>query len=1139
MERYGLWILKSLLLVGFLFSHAQQSYGLSVNDRVSVVNGPKNVRSTPDSSTSANILGEKSTGALGTIIGGPTTATGYTWYNVNFDSNPDGWIISSGLALAALPSPSISSVSPNPMPGTSANQAFTINGADFQNGCTLTFTDTSGSTFGSVSSKLTYNSSSRLTYQLNNANDAGTWRVRVNNPDGKSSSSYSFTVTPAPTVTYTVSYNANSATSGTAPTSQTKTNGVALTLRSNTGNLVRTGYTFAGWNTLANGSGTTYAVSASYTINANVTLYAKWTASGSGTVMIPGKIPYTRQNGDTPDAFNGAGACGAASAVMITAYSGRLDPHPITVLKFTALPNHPRNFGWYIAPYNGSTPISYSAYGYTYTNFTRDTELSGNASAYGAYGYIHNPSGYASARYARNYFWKHGLYAEYVSLESSSQTAAEGILRAEIDKGRPVWISTRLLDTPTSAVGHIVVIQGYDSTGFFCADPMYLGSSANDGSNVRYTWYDLYQKVNPNALGKWIVKTAIINNGDSVKVTNVGSTGLRVRVSPSETASEVPGCSPRSLNDTGVVIVDTNLSSCFWNDSKFTWVKVRWANGEGWSAIGDPDSTAVTSIWLTKVAAASASLSISPTSRDHSSTAASGQTFGVTANVSWTAAKTASWITINAGATGSNNGTVTYSVSANSGSARSGTITVSGGGITRTFTVNQAAANASLSISPTSRDHSSAAASGQTIGVTANVSWTATKTASWITITAGATASNNGTVTYSVSANSGSARSGTITVSGGGITRTFTVNQAAASSYLDGALDCPTLILTTGGNANWFGQTAVTHDGVDAAKSGVITHNEQSWMQTTVTGPGTITFWSKVSSEADWDFLRFEIGAVQQLSISGESDWMPRSYSVPAGTQILKWVYIKDASADEGSDCAWVDQVQWTPQSAFVPNDFDGDGRSDLGCYRPAGGQWALLYSGGGSRTTSFGYSGTIPITGDFDGDGIVDFGCYYAPGGYWYLMQSRAGFKTFNFGYTGTVPVVGDFDGDGKADIGCYYAPGGNWYVMQSRAGFKTFNFGYTGTVPVVGDFDGDGKADIGCYYAPGGNWYLMQSRAGFKTDSFGYRGTVPVVGDYDGDGKSDYGYYDPAGTWYLKQSRSGVRQQQFGGAGYVPLGK
>jgi uncharacterized repeat protein (TIGR02543 family) len=75
---------------------------------------------------------------------------------------------------------------------------------------------------------------------------------------------------------YIVTYNANGANSGSVPSNQTKPHGVELPL-STSGNLVRKGYTFDGWNTASDGSGKSYAPGSLYTVNANVTLYAKWT----------------------------------------------------------------------------------------------------------------------------------------------------------------------------------------------------------------------------------------------------------------------------------------------------------------------------------------------------------------------------------------------------------------------------------------------------------------------------------------------------------------------------------------------------------------------------------------------------------------------------------------------------------------------------------------------------------------------------------------------------------------------------------------------------------------------------------------------------------------------------------------------
>ncbi|MEI6280767.1 MAG: InlB B-repeat-containing protein, partial [bacterium] len=85
--------------------------------------------------------------------------------------------------------------------------------------------------------------------------------------------------------TYTVTFNGNTNTGG-ATTTQTLAYSTATPLRAN--GYTKTGYTFTSWNTLANGTGTTYAEVADYTIGlANVTLYAQWTV-GSYTVTFNG-----------------------------------------------------------------------------------------------------------------------------------------------------------------------------------------------------------------------------------------------------------------------------------------------------------------------------------------------------------------------------------------------------------------------------------------------------------------------------------------------------------------------------------------------------------------------------------------------------------------------------------------------------------------------------------------------------------------------------------------------------------------------------------------------------------------------------------------------------------------------------------
>ena len=94
-----------------------------------------------------------------------------------------------------------------------------------------------------------------------------------------------FSVTGVDNNPYTISYDANGATGGTVPVDGVEHHaGDQVTVLDNTGNLVRTGHTFSGWNPSADGSGTTYAPGQSYTMgSADVTFYAVWTVTGAQT----------------------------------------------------------------------------------------------------------------------------------------------------------------------------------------------------------------------------------------------------------------------------------------------------------------------------------------------------------------------------------------------------------------------------------------------------------------------------------------------------------------------------------------------------------------------------------------------------------------------------------------------------------------------------------------------------------------------------------------------------------------------------------------------------------------------------------------------------------------------------------------
>ena len=129
-------------------------------------------------------------------------------------------------------------------------------------------------------------------------------------------------------VGYTINYYSNGATSGTVPAPGTFTAGSsAATIASNSGSLDRSGYTFAGWDTSTAGNGTSYAAGSSYSSNANLNLYAKWTpiartVTYAGTTSS-GSLPAQLTNKYIGDTFTVSSASGFARSGF--AFSGWSD----------------------------------------------------------------------------------------------------------------------------------------------------------------------------------------------------------------------------------------------------------------------------------------------------------------------------------------------------------------------------------------------------------------------------------------------------------------------------------------------------------------------------------------------------------------------------------------------------------------------------------------------------------------------------------------------------------------------------------------------------------------------------------------------------------------------------------------------
>jgi len=140
----------------------------------------------------------------------------------------------------------------------------------------------------------------------------------------------------------------------------------------------------------------------------------------------------------------------------------------------------------------------------------------------------------------------------------------------------------------------------------------------------------------------------------------------------------------------------------------------------------------------------------------------------------WTAASSATFLTITSGASGTGNGTIGYSIAANTGAARSASISVNGASVnfSQAGAASVAPTGCAVTLSSTNvKINSGGGSADVTVTAPSNCSWTAATNTSFLTASANATGS--GSVSISATANGGASRTGTVTIGG----QTVTVSQ--------------------------------------------------------------------------------------------------------------------------------------------------------------------------------------------------------------------------------------------------------------------------------------------------------------------------------------------------------------------------
>ena len=356
---------------------------------------------------------------------------------------------------------------------------------------------------------------------------------------------------------------------------------------------------------------------------------------------------------------------------------------------------------------------------------------------------------------------------------------------------------------------------------------------------------------------------AAANNGPQ-RTATITAGGQRFTVQQNAGCSfSMPVSSQNVTSTGGPVAVDVNApAGCTWNAaSNVPWITI--ASGSSGSGNGvvqlviaaNPDAerrgtVTIAGQTFTVVQSSGCTFAINPTGQNVPSSGGSGSFNVNTAGTcAWSATANAAWIAITSGSSGTGGGTVQFTVAANTGAARSGTITAGG----QTFTVTQGT-GCSAVVAPDTITATKAGGS-QNVSVTtaAECSWTAVSNAGWIAIAGAGGRSGNGTVQLDIQPNDGPARSGTATIAG----RTVSVNQESGCTIsiaptgqtvpVGGASG--SVAVTTRGGCTWTAVSNVAWVTVTKGASGSGNGTVEFTVQPNATGAarsGTITIGGQV-----------------------------------------------------------------------------------------------------------------------------------------------------------------------------------------------------------------------------------------------------------------------------------------------------
>jgi hypothetical protein len=464
-------------------------------------------------------------------------------------------------------------------------------------------------------------------------------------------------------------------------------------------------------------------------------------------------------------------------------------------------------------------------------------------------------------------------------------------------------------------------------------------------------------------------------------VTQDGTTPCAYSILPTSCA-----CAATSGNASIAVTANTN---CVWSvtSSDPSWLTFSPPSGSGngtvvYTITSNPSSiprtatlTIADKVFTVNQSGIACTFTVSPTSASFTYVGGIGTaTVTAAAGCAWSSISDSTWLVITAGASGTGNGSVSYTVSSTTATTnRTGRLTIAG----KVLNVTQTGAPCTTSISPTSATISDIGGGG-IISITKSdqsCTWTAITNQTWISVSP-SSGTGNGSITFSVlPTNQQITRNGTITISG----QVFSITQTGDTTIPVVTITAPTASATI---SNVFTLTATATD--DVAVSRVDFYRDAAtFLGSVVASPYALPFNTTNVANGSYTFyMRGFDSANNQGSSATNTVTISNSAPVTSNT----WVYgyggtgtdIGSVIAMDGSDNIYVAGV-FTGSASFGGSTLTNAGGTDLflAKYSSAGiHQWSVRYGNTGNETVqamTLDSTGKIIIAAHFSG--LANFG--------------------------------------------------------------------------------------------------------------------------------------------------------------------